>query len=85
MGLGHGLQAGLHRKKGQQDPAAYPGWRNLAPPDFETPLVRFETKVRQVMVKASQFGVSMPGGTEALIHTRETLEAAIRADPSCDA
>ena len=35
------------------------------------------------MVKASQFGVSMPGGTEALIHARETLEATIRADTDC--
>ena len=37
------------------------------------------------MIRASQFGVSMPGGTEALIHTRETLEAAIRADAGGDA
>ena len=32
------------------------------------------------MVAASQFGVSMPGGAEALIHTRETIETAMRAD-----
>ena len=35
------------------------------------------------MVEAAQFGVSMPGGAEALVHTRETIEAAIRSDPSC--
>ena len=32
------------------------------------------------MVEAAQFGVSMPGGAEALVHTRETIEAAIIPD-----
>ena len=34
------------------------------------------------MVDAAQFGVSMPGGAEALVHTRETIEATIRSDPA---
>ena len=34
------------------------------------------------MVEAAQFGVSMPGGAEALVHTRETIEAAVRSDPA---
>ena len=53
-------------------------WRRLISKHL---LYRYETKVRKVMVAASQFGVSMPGGAEALIHTRETIEAAMRADP----
>ena len=36
------------------------------------------------MVNASQFGVSMPGGTEALIHTRDAMEAAIKSNPDGD-
>ena len=46
-------------------------------------LHRHEAKVRRVMVEAAQFGVSMPGGAEALVHTCETIEAAIRSDPGC--
>ena len=34
------------------------------------------------MVEAVQFVVSMPGGAEALVHTRETIEAAVRSDPA---
>ena len=45
-------------------------------------LYRHEAKVRRVIVEACQYGVSMPGGAEALVHTRETIENAIRADPS---
>ena len=32
------------------------------------------------MVEAAQFGVSMPGGAEALVHTRETIEATVQSD-----
>ena len=34
------------------------------------------------MVEAAQFGVSMPGGAKAFVHTRETIEAAVRSDPA---
>ena len=33
------------------------------------------------MVEACQFGVSMRGGAEALVHTREAIEGTIRANP----
>ena len=52
-------------------------WRRLISKHF---LHRHEAKVRRVMVEAAQFGVSMPGGAEALVHTRETIEAAIISD-----
>ena len=55
-------------------------WRRLISKHL---LHRHEAKVRRVMVEATQFGVSMPGGAEALVHTCETIEAAIRSDPSC--
>ena len=54
-------------------------WRRLISKHF---LHRNETKVRKVMVDAAQFGVSMPGGAEALVHTRETIEATVRSDPA---
>ena len=54
-------------------------WRRLISKHL---LHRHETKVRKVMVEAAQFGVSMPGGAEALVHTRETIEAAVRSDPA---
>ena len=54
-------------------------WRRLISKHL---LHRHETKVRKVMVEAAQFGVSMPGGAEALVHTRETIEAAVRLDPA---
>ena len=34
-----------------------------------------EAKVRQTMMEANQFGVSVPGGSDDVIHTRETFEA----------
>ena len=55
-------------------------WRRLISKHL---LHRHEAKVRRVMVEACQYGVSMPGGAEALVHTRETTEGAIRSDPSC--
>ena len=48
-------------------------------------LHRHKAKVRRVTVEACQYGVSMPGGAETLVHTRETMENAIRSDPSCGA
>ena len=56
-------------------------WRRLISKHL---LFRFETKIRKVMVNASQFGVSMPGGPEALIHTRDAMEAAIKSNPDGD-
>ena len=43
-------------------------------------LHRFEFKVRQSMIEACQFGVSILGGTESLVHTRVTIEGIIRAN-----
>ena len=37
-------------------------------------LVKFGAKIRKVMLDFLQFGVSVPGGAEALIHTRRTVE-----------
>ena len=34
------------------------------------------------MVEANQFGVSVPGGAEALTRARETIELSIRGDES---
>ena len=55
-------------------------WRRLISKHL---LHRHKAKVRRVLVEACQYGVSMPGGAEALVHTRETIEGAIRSDPSC--
>ena len=55
-------------------------WRRLISKHL---LHRHEAKVRHVMVEACQYGVSMRGGAEALVHTRETIENAFRSGPSC--
>ena len=53
-------------------------WRRLISKHL---LHRHETRMRQCMIEACQFGVSMPGGAEALVRTRETIEGTIRANP----
>ena len=53
-------------------------WRCLISKNL---LHRHEAKIRRCMVQACQFGVSMPGGAEALVRTRETIEGTIRANP----
>jgi hypothetical protein len=37
-------------------------------------LIKFAGRIRELMLKFQQFGVAMPGGSEALIHARETVE-----------
>ncbi len=39
-------------------------------------------KIRQLMLAARQFGVAIPGGSEILIHARNTIEQAIQEDPA---
>ena len=70
--MDHGFSIGICRQEVEI-------WRRLISKHL---LHRHEAKVRRVMVDACQYGVSMPGGAEALVHTRETIENAIRADPS---
>ena len=45
-------------------------WRRLLSKHL---LHRHDVKVRRTMVEACQYGVSMPGGAEGLVHTREPL------------
>ena len=52
-------------------------WRRLI---FKHFLHRHEAKLRRCMVEACQFGVSMLGGADALVHIRETIEGTIRAN-----
>ncbi len=44
-------------------------------------LHRFQGRIRQHMIRARQFGVCVPGGTETLIHARSVLEECIQSDP----
>ena len=37
-------------------------------------LIKFGGRIRRLMLKMLQFGVAMPGGGEALIHARATVE-----------
>ena len=39
-------------------------------------------RVRKRMLEAHQYGVSIPGGTEILVHARNVLEERLRADPA---
>ena len=53
-------------------------WRRLTSKHL---LHRHEAKIRRTMIDACQLGVSMPGGAEAMVHTREIIEGTIRASP----
>ena len=45
-------------------------------------LARHQSAIVKRMLRCRQFGVSLPGGTECLIHWRETVIAEISSDPS---
>ncbi len=45
-------------------------------------LHHLQERIRQSMLKKRQYGVSLPGGAEVLIHAREALEGAVRSSPS---
>ena len=45
-------------------------------------LHQHSAKIRQCMLEAHQYGVSIPGGADILIHTRSVMEESLRVDPA---
>ena len=54
-------------------------WRRLA---AKHSLHQHEAHVRKRMLEAHQYGVSIPGGADILVHTCMVLEDTLQADPA---